>query len=200
MVALLLVLAGCSGGGAAPASPIMAAVLSPATPPASLGDSITAGYTLTSPTLAYPFLIGSQNLGIDGETAVGAVIDELPKLASAKFVTIFLGTNDVAQGESLAAFRSAMQTLVAGARARSSTVLVVNIPDYGSRAPYTSQHPMIPSYNAVINSLGVPVVDMYSDAAYTADLAGKDSVDGIHPGPIGQAEIARMVTLMISTQ
>ena len=211
-LSLSALLAACGGSASSPVPHVAQnspAVVASATPAASaapstpsptavyvaLGDSITA---LGSPT-PYAALLNPNviDLAISGETAVGAVTDELPQVpANATLVTVFLGENDLSHvwesGETVAQYASAMQAIVAGVKQRAprAMILVLNLPNY----PW-QQGGMVP-YNAVIAALGVTVVDTYDDATYLTELQ-TTPVGNIHPTDAGNRELASLVQSMI---
>lgn len=187
----IVFLAGC-GGGAAALGPLPQTAAAIPQVYVALGDSITA---LGSPT-PYVALINPAviDLAISGETAVAAVIDELPKVpASATFVTVFLGENDLSRawetGETVAQYAAAMQTIVSGIKSNAphARIIVLNLPNY----PWQNGG-MVP-YNAALAALGVQIVDTYSDAAYLNELQ-TTPVGNIHPTAVGNQELASLVS------
>lgn len=196
-----VMLIGCGGGGSGgSALPAAVAVAAPQVYVA-LGDSITASIppagAAPDANTSYAWLYNSNviDLGISGETAIGAITDELPQVpANATLVSIFLGVNDIyvkamTTGETTADYAAAMRTIVTGVRSKApqARVVVFNLPNYSS-----FRLGDVVGANDAIGGLGIPVIDLYDDTAYLTELQTVP-VGNIHPTAAGQAELVRLL-------
>lgn len=169
------------------------------------GDSLTAGYGLSDPGLAYPALVGERieaagvpvevvNAGVSGETSAGGRgrIDWALRQTTPDVFVLALGANDGLRGvdpattrENLGAILDAVEREAPGAR------LVVAgmeaLPNYGP--DYTDR------FRAVF-----PEVAEAHDAAFipflldgVAGVTRLNQSDGVHPTAEGQRIIAETV-------
>ncbi|PAP78406.1 arylesterase [Rubrivirga marina] len=169
------------------------------------GDSLTAGYGLASPDLAYPALVGARleeagvpvrvvNAGVSGETSAGGrgrIAWALRQTTPDVFV-LALGANDGLRGVDPAATRENLDAILdAVEKAAPGARLVVAgmeaLPNYGE--DYTER------FRAVF-----PAVAEAHDAAFipflldgVAGVARLNQADGVHPTPEGQRIIAETV-------
>ncbi|HEY7355879.1 MAG TPA: SGNH/GDSL hydrolase family protein [Ktedonobacterales bacterium] len=213
MAAFLL--AGCQLGGSSTAAPGSTPSGNAATPtqrPAyiyvAIGASETFGQGADRPaTQNYPILLGAHlvkgaqviNLGIPGETAPEAVRDELPEALDVKpnLVTVWLGVNDIAQGESLGDYQQGLDNILAQlATDGHPRIAVANIPDlnyvprfYGS--PVLGE---VLQWNKIIaqevKAHGDILVDMYSASSELLGHPEYISGDQLHPSTQGYRQIA----------
>lgn len=208
---LMLVLAACSGSSGAQG--LLPATAPTATPGsiAFVGDSITAGVMLPggggtlnptqdSPT-AYPFLVGKAlgaqvyDLGIGGETIGQAIGAELPQIPpSASTVVIYLGTNNifgVTNSSTTALAVSEESQLVSDIRARmpKACLLMVALPyPIFSNSFIDAQ---VDSFDSALATKNRLVLDLRQEQ-WTTD-ASNYYPGGIHPNPIGNADLAKNV-------
>lgn len=207
-------LAGCSQGGQSvppgppPAStpPTANAAAEPSGPlVVFLGTSLTAGYGLSDPNLAYPALIQRKidsaglefravNRGISGETSAGALarIDWVLKQGQIAVLVVETGANDGLRGHPPDSTRANIQSILDRAKAldpapRLVVVGMEAMPNLG--ADYTRRFRAI--YPELARANGAALVPFLLDR-----VAGVDSLnqeDGIHPTPRGQQIVAETV-------
>ncbi len=174
----------------------------------AIGASETFGQGADRPaTQNYPVLLsvhlvkGAQviNLGIPGETAPEAVRDELPEALDVKpnLVTVWLGVNDIAQGESLGDYQQGLDSILTQLAADGHPrIAVANIPDlnyvprfYGS--PVLGE---VLQWNKIIaqevKAHGDILVDMYSASSELLGHPEYISGDQLHPSTLGYQQIA----------
>ena len=219
--ALLVVLAGCRGAEPAPdplptAPDNTAAPASATTPdqpvPASdtltvvfFGDSLTAGYGLASPDLAYPALVGARleaagvparvvNAGVSGETSAGGlsrVAWALRQTPPDVFV-LALGANDGLRGIDPAVTRDNLGAILDAVEAAAPDARLVvagmeALPNYGE--DYGSRFRAV--FPAVAEAHGAALVPFLLDGV--AGVAALNQPDGVHPTAEGQRVLAETV-------
>lgn len=142
------------------------------------------------------------NLGIPGETANQALLDELPIALDAQpdVVTVWLGVNDFADGVSLASFRQQIGSLFAALRQGTHARIVAgNLPDltllprfFGY--PGETLRADIGRWNAAIAALcaqnGITLVDIFGGWGELAQHPEYVSDDGLHPSSLGAQRLA----------
>ncbi|MGZ3584611.1 MAG: SGNH/GDSL hydrolase family protein [Ktedonobacterales bacterium] len=142
------------------------------------------------------------NLGIPGETADQALLDELPIALDAKpnVVTIWLGVNDFADGVPLASFRQQLGSLFSALRQGTHARIVAgNLPDlsllprfYGYQGDALRAD--ISRWNAAIAELcaqnNVTLVDIFGGWSELAQHPEYVSSDGLHPSALGAQRLA----------
>lgn len=204
---ILVVLAtACSGpkDGRTDGRDSTVALLSPDSRPAIvfLGTSLTAGYGLSDPVLAYPALIQAKldsagrpyrviNAGVSGESSAGASarIDWLLTQHPAAVLVIETGANDGLRGQDPDSVRARIQQIIDRAKRLNPPPRIViagmeAMPNLG--ADYVRRFRAI--YPALARANGAVLVPFL-----LADVAGVDSLnqgDGIHPTPKGQRIVA----------
>ena len=210
-LALAVILGGCSRGRDA-AMPDAAAEREQ--PPAAdsssarrvvfLGTSLTAGYGLPDPALAYPALIQQRidaarlgyrvvNAGVSGATSADTrrSIDWIMG-DPASVLVIETGANDGLRGLDVDSMRANIQAIIDRARRQSPPPAIVIVgmeapPNYG--AGYTRRfREVFPELARANGATYIPFL--------LAGVAGIDSLnqsDGIHPTPAGQRIIAASV-------
>uniref|UniRef100_E6Q5X2 SGNH hydrolase-type esterase domain-containing protein n=1 Tax=mine drainage metagenome TaxID=410659 RepID=E6Q5X2_9ZZZZ len=210
-VLLLLVLAACSGPSSAQG--LLPAVAPSATPGsiAFVGDSITAGVMLPggggtlNPTRdspsAFPYIVGRAlgaqvyDLGIGGETIGQAIGAELPNIpTSASTVVVYLGTNNIFGVTSLSTTSLAISEesqLMTDIRARmpKACVLIVALP-----YPILSNtfiNAQVDAFDSALATKNHLVLDLRQEQWTTE--ASNYYPGGIHPNPIGNADLAQNV-------
>jgi acyl-CoA thioesterase-1 len=210
----LACLAACGGStgdrpAAAPAAP--AAATPEATPPAVprpelpvvlfVGTSLTAGYGLPDPELAYPALLQRMadsagyrvrlhNAGVSGETSAGARrrIDWVLQEPVAGFV-LETGANDGLRGQDPDSLRANIEAILDRVRTQSPPprLLLVGmeaLPNLGR--DYARRFRDV--YPGVAGRYGIPLVPFLLQ-----DVAGVERLnqaDGVHPTAEGQRRIA----------
>ena len=170
-----------------------------------LGTSLTAGYGLSDPSLAYPALIQAKldsagrrfrvvNAGISGESSAGALarIDWLMNQGPVAVLVIETGANDGLRGQDPDSVRARIQGIIDRARRGSPPPSIVitgmeAMPNLG--ASYVRRFRGIyPALATANHSALVPFL--------LAGVAGVDSLnqeDGIHPTAAGQRVVAENV-------
>lgn len=204
--------AGCGDGSKpapAPAAstpvapPSVAAAAEDSTPlVVFVGTSLTAGYGLSDPGLAYPALIQWKidsaelgfkvaNRGVSGETSAGALarIDWVLRQGNPAVLVVETGANDGLRGQDPDTTRANIQGIFDRARAldRAPALVLVGMeamPNLGQ--DYTRRFRGI--FPDLARTNGAAFVPFLLDG-----VAGVDSLnqeDGIHPTPRGQARVA----------
>lgn len=174
-----------------------------------LGTSLTAGYGLGDPGLAYPALIQAKldsagrsfrvvNAGLSGESSAGA-LDRIDWLLSQNRVAVLVvetGANDGLRGQDPDSVRARIQRIIDRARAVDPPPRLVvagmeALPNLGS------------DYGRRFRAI-YPALARENDAALIPFLlegvAGVDSLnqqDGIHPTARGQRRVAENVWRVI---
>ena len=207
---------GLVGCGAKPPEPASAPAAAPATAPPTmsgvpedtaptivfLGTSLTAGYGLPDPRLAYPALIQAKldsaglkyrtvNAGVSGETSAGALrrIDWLLDQGRIAVLMIETGANDGLRGQDPDSTRANIQAIITRAKAIAPAPKIVltgmeAMPNLGT--DFTSRFRAI--FPDLARANGAALVPFL-----LAGVAGVDSLnqaDGIHPTPRGQQLVA----------
>ena len=171
-----------------------------------LGTSLTAGYGLSDPSLAYPALIQAKldsagrrfrvvNAGISGESSAGALarIDWLMNQGPVAVLVIETGANDGLRGQDPDSVRARIQGIIDRARRGSPPPRIVitgmeAMPNLG--ASYVRRFRGIyPALATANHSALVPFL--------LAGVAGVDSLnqeDGMHPNPQGVDVIVNRIT------
>ncbi|MBS2017373.1 MAG: SGNH/GDSL hydrolase family protein [Deltaproteobacteria bacterium] len=183
----------------------------------ALGDSISQGKG--SPdfaTAAFPAKLADRwrakgckvtlkNLGVPHFTAADVVAKELPEVAAfdPTFVTLQVGSNDIAKGVSLESFRADVKTILSTARKNGARVVVLGQNEW-FRAPdgrsYGGTFEKRERFDGVLfgeaRAHTAEVVDLR--ALYRQQADKKEwADDGIHPTPAAYeamaAELARVI-------
>lgn len=170
-----------------------------------LGTSLTAGYGLADPSLAYPALIQAMldsagmhyrvvNAGLSGETSAGALrrIDWVMSQGKVALLMVETGANDGLRGQDPDSLRSHLEAIIARAnqqRPRPKVIIagMEVLPNLGET--YASRFRSV--FPTVARSSGAALVPFL-----LANVAGVDSLnqaDGIHPTPLGQRIVAATV-------
>ncbi len=212
----IALLAGC--GGKPAATPVPPAGTTAAAPPTMsgvpedtaptivfLGTSLTAGYGLPDPRLAYPALIQAKldsaglkfravNAGLSGETSAGALrrIDWVLDQGRIAVLMIETGANDGLRGQDPDSTRANIAAIIAKARALDPAPKIVltgmeAMPNLG--ATFTRRFRGI--FPDLARTTGAALVPFLLEG-----VAGVDSLnqaDGIHPTPRGQQIVAATV-------
>jgi acyl-CoA thioesterase-1 len=210
------VLLGC--GGKPVETPVPPAAATPAAPPTMsgvsedtvptivfLGTSLTAGYGLPDPRLAYPTLIQAKldsaglkfrtvNAGVSGETSAGALrrIDWVLDQGRIAVLMIETGANDGLRGQDPDSTRANIQAIIAKARLLDPAPKIIltgmeAMPNLG--ADFTRRFRGI--FPELARTTGAALVPFLLEG-----VAGVDSLnqaDGIHPTPRGQQIVAATV-------
>ena len=209
MAALVLAGAGCGGPRRTVETP--APAVSPAPARAAepglilfVGTSLTAGYGLPDPDLAYPGLIQKRvdaaglpyravNAGVSGETSAGARrrIDWLLKQKVDVFV-LETGANDALRGQDPDATRENIDDILTRAVAQSPPPRLVLL---GMKAPPNFGAVYGRRFDAIFPDLarkhGAVLVPFLLEGV--AGIPRLNQADGIHPTEEGQRMIADLV-------
>jgi acyl-CoA thioesterase-1 len=206
--ALLVLLTGCGGAADQSTRP-------PALPPSRptdpspailfLGTSLTAGYGLPDPAMAYPALIQAKldsagrrfrvvNAGVSGESSAGALerIDWLLRQNRVAVLVVETGANDGLRGQDPDSVRARIQAILDRAKALTPPPRLVvagmeampNLgPDYVRRF-----RAIFPGLARANSAALIPFL--------LEGVAGVDSLnqdDGIHPNALGAHRVAENV-------
>lgn len=170
-----------------------------------LGTSLTAGYGLDDPTLAYPALIQAKldsagrlfravNAGISGESSAGALsrIDWILKNERVAVLVVETGANDGLRGQDPDSVRARIQQIIDRAGATNPPPRIVIA---GMEAMPNLGEDYVRRFRAIY-----PELALANKAAIIPFLlvgvAGVDSLnqgDGIHPTARGQRIVAENV-------
>jgi len=169
-----------------------------------VGTSLTAGYGLPDPDLAYPALLQEHidaaglpyrvvNAGVSGETSAGARrrIDWLLRQKVAVFV-LETGANDALRGQDPEATRANIDAILIRAAAQSPPPRLVLLgmkapPNFGAR--YVGRFDAI--YADLARKHGAVLVPFLLEGV--AGIAALNQADGVHPTPEGQRKMAELV-------
>lgn len=142
------------------------------------------------------------NLGIPGETAEQARLDELPIALDAQpdVVTVWLGVNDFSDGVPLATYTKQLGSLLSTLRSGThGDILVGNLPDLTLLPRYFGYaadrlRADIRRWNAAIAELctqnRVTLVDIFGGWSELAQHPEYVSSDGFHPSMLGAQRLA----------
>ena len=169
------------------------------------GDSLTAGYGLADPDLAYPALVGEQireagtpvrvvNAGVSGETSAGGkgrIAWALRQNTPDVFV-LALGANDGLRGTDPAATRANLGAILDAVEAAAPDARLVvagmeALPNYG--ADYGARFREV--FPAVAQAHGAALVPFLLEGV--AGVRRLNQPDGVHPTAEGQRIMARTV-------
>jgi acyl-CoA thioesterase-1 len=211
-LALAAALVGCSRASrdASPA-PEEAAGAAPARPAAAdkgvvlaVGTSLTAGYGLPDPDLAYPGLLEKRveeaglpyrvvNAGVSGETSAGA-LRRMDWLLRQKIDVLLLetGANDALRGQDPESTRANIDAILTRAAAQSPPPKLVVLgmkapPNFG--ATYGGRFDAI--YADMARKHGAVLVPFVLEGV--AGIARLNQADGVHPTEEGQRKMADLV-------
>jgi len=166
-----------------------------------LGTSLTAGFGLEDPALAYPALIQERidaaglrfrvvNAGVSGETSAGA-LRRMDWLLQQRIAVLVLetGANDGLRGQDPDFTRANLEAIIARARRQRPPPRVVlagmqALTNYG--AEYTSRFRAV--FPELARSEGVALVPFLLEGV--AGVGALNQPDGIHPTAAGQRRIA----------
>lgn len=174
-----------------------------------LGTSLTAGYGLADPSLAYPALIQARldsagrhfkviNAGVSGESSAGALarVDWLLGKDSVAVLVIETGANDGLRGQDPDSVRARIQAIIDRARQKAPAVKIVvagmeAMPNLG--ADYVRRFRGI--FPALAKANDAKLIPFLLDGVAGIDSLNQD--DGIHPTPRGQLIVASNVWKVI---
>lgn len=183
------------------AAPVRAA--SAATPRlVFLGDSLTSGFGLSTPTRAFPALLQARleregrrfevvNAGVSGDTTAGGLRRlEWALEGDVRIVVIALGANDGLRGLAPAEMKRNLGSLVERAARRGASVVLAGMEAPPNLGPeYTAQFRNV--YRDVAREQHVPLLPFLLQG-----VAGDPSLnqaDGIHPNEGGAERIANLL-------
>lgn len=170
----------------------------------AVGTSLTAGYGLPDPDLAYPGLLEKRvedaglpyrvvNAGVSGETSAGA-LRRMDWLLRQKIDVLLLetGANDALRGQDPEATRANIDAILTRAAAQSPPPRLVVLgmkapPNFG--AAYGARFDAI--YPDVARKHGAVLVPFVLEGV--AGIARLNQADGIHPTEEGQRKMADLV-------
>ena len=169
------------------------------------GDSLTAGYGLSGPDLAYPALVGARleaagvpvevvNAGVSGETSAGGRgrIDWALRQTTPDVFVLALGANDGLRGVDPDATRANLDAILDAVEAAAPDARLVvagmeALPNYG--ADYTERFRAV--FPAVAEAHGAALVPFLLEGV--AGVARLNQDDGVHPTAEGQRIVAETV-------
>jgi lysophospholipase L1-like esterase len=152
------------------------------------------------------------NLGIPGETVARALENELPVALDAqpRYITVWLGVNDLSDGVSLEMYRRQLLELVAALRTGTDARIVVgNLPDHALLPAFaavdsTALRAQVVAWNAAIEEVcaaeGVGLVDVFAGWSELADHPEYISADGLHPSALGARRLAALFAAALVLQ
>jgi len=170
-----------------------------------LGTSLTAGYGLRDPSLAYPALIQRHldslglsyhavNAGVSGETSAGALrrIGWVLRQQPVAVLVIETGANDGLRGQTPDSVRANIQAIIDSARTLEPPPAIViagmeAMPNLGE--DYTNRFRAM--FPALARSNGVTLIPFLLESVAGVDTLNQ--ADGIHPTPQGQEIVAATV-------
>jgi acyl-CoA thioesterase-1 len=183
----------------APSAPAAVSAPTPSRPRiVCLGDSLTAGYGLDSPDLAYPALLERRlaeagynyeviNAGVSGDTSAGGLRRlDWSLQGDVRLLLVALGGNDGLRGLPASELRANLAAIIETARARHIAVLLMGMkapPNFGER--YTRDFSAV--YPDLAARYHVALVPFFLDGV--AGVASLNQADGIHPTADGQRRI-----------
>jgi acyl-CoA thioesterase-1 len=214
--------AACSGSGtetpaqsenasrpAAPPPDASAAAPKPERPRVvCLGDSLTAGFGLSSTDQAYPALLEHRleeggynfdviNAGVSGDTSAGGLRRlDWSLQGDVRVLIVALGANDGLRGLPASELRANLARIIETARARHVRVLLLGMeapPNFGPA--YTREFRA--AYREVAAEHDVPLVPFFLQGV--AGVGRLNQSDGIHPTEEGQRRIADLIWADLQT-
>ncbi|HEX7025107.1 MAG TPA: arylesterase [Gemmatimonadales bacterium] len=174
-----------------------------------LGTSLTAGYGLGDPSLAFPALIQAKldsagrpyrvvNAGISGESSAGALdrIDWLLEREPVAVLVIETGANDGLRGQDPDSVRARIQKIIDRAKrsARPPRLIIAGMeamPNLGEE--YVRRFRAI--YPSVARANGATLIPFLLEGVAGVDSLNQD--DGIHPNLRGERIVAETVWKVI---
>jgi acyl-CoA thioesterase-1 len=198
VIVLVLSFAACNSKGqqASPTSAPSQSVPSPveARPRiVALGDSLTAGYGLSSAE-SYPALLQERlkregydyevvNAGVSGDTsAVGLRRVDWALEGDVKVLILELGANDILRGQSTKLMKENLGEIIMRAKAKNVQVLLCGMYAPTSLGP-EYQRQVVDTYRSLAEEQKVAFMPFFLES-----VGGVESLnqgDGIHPGPEG---------------
>lgn len=162
-----------------------------------------------SASLAQPWSATKGNAG-ETSAAMLARFDADIIAPGFKACTLLCGTNDAAQGVSLATYSANVKAMVAKSRAAGIPIVIGTTPPRGSGAvaggANANVHVLIRAYNAWLQAwcrqAGVPLASVYAGLVDTTTgylAATYDSGDNTHPNTAGHLIIAQRFASAITT-
>ncbi len=164
-----------------------------------LGDSLTAGFGLSSPELAYPAILQQRidasglkfrvvNAGVSGDTSAGGFSRvDVALEGDVRVLIVALGGNDGLRGLPVEELRRNLAGIIERAKSRHIKVVIAAMeapPNFGST--YTTEFRKV--YTDLAHEYGAALVPFLLQG-----VAGVESLnqrDGIHPTPEGARLVA----------
>jgi acyl-CoA thioesterase-1 len=164
----------------------------------ALGDSLTAGYGLSSAE-SYPALLQERlkkdgydyevvNAGISGDTSAGGLrrVDWALE-GDVKVLILELGANDILRGQSTKLMKENLSEIIKRAKAKNVQVLLCGMYAPTSVGP-EYQRQVVDAFRSLAEEQKVAFMPFFLES-----VGGVDSLnqgDGIHPGPEGTRIVA----------
>jgi acyl-CoA thioesterase-1 len=167
-----------------------------------LGDSLTAGYGLPSPDLAYPALLERKlvdaglkykvlNAGVSGDTSAGGLRRlDWSLQGDVRVLVVALGGNDGLRGLPPSELKANLETIIDRAEARHVKVLLLGMeapPNFGDR--YTQDFRAV--YRDLARQHHLAFIPFFLNGV--AGIESLNQGDGIHPTEEGQQKIANLI-------
>ena len=172
----------------------------------ALGDSLTSlasggapymGWATQAEILSAGKIRAVANAGVSGDNAADALA-RLPALLAAQtptLVTVWVGTNDVSNSRTLAAYQADIIAIVDALTAASVTVAILTIPPRNDLTKLNT----INTWNRWLKTLcrdrNLHLIDAYDvlvDRTTGAFAAGHGDPDGIHISPLGHNKVGAL--------
>ncbi|HQW90179.1 MAG TPA: GDSL-type esterase/lipase family protein, partial [Nitrospira sp.] len=172
----------------------------------ALGDSLTSlagggapymGWATQAEILSAGKIRAVANAGVSGDNAADALA-RLPALLAAQtptLVTVWVGTNDVTQARTLAAYQSDVIAIVDALTAASVTVAILTIPPRNDLTKLNT----INTWNRWLKTLcrdrNLHLIDAYDvlvDRTTGAYAVGHGDPDGVHISPLGHNKVGAL--------
>jgi acyl-CoA thioesterase-1 len=209
LIVSVLSFAACNSKGqpASPSSP--ASIPSQSVPPpvearpkiVALGDSLTAGFGLTSAE-SYPALLQERlkkegydyevvNAGVSGDTSAGGLrrVDWALE-GDVKVLILELGANDILRGQSTKLMKENLSEIIKRAKARNVQVLLCGMYAPTSQGP-EYQRQVVEAYRSLAEEQKVAFMPFFLESV--GGVESLNQSDGIHPGPEGTKIVAENV-------
>lgn len=169
----------------------------------AFGDSLTAGYGLSSQRQSYPAVLQQMieadgyryevvNAGVSGDTSAGGLrrLDWTLDAGGVRFVILELGANDFLRGQPIAETRKNLSAMIERAKARGARVLLA-----GMYTTTNAGREYLREIDEMFKSLArehdVPLIPFFLD-----NVAGRPELnleDGVHPNAEGTKIVAATV-------
>jgi acyl-CoA thioesterase-1 len=169
----------------------------------AFGDSLTAGYGLSSPRQSYPAVLQQLldadgyryevvNAGVSGDTSAGGLrrLDWSLDAGNVRFVVLELGANDFLRGQPVAETRKNLSAMIERSQARGARVLLAGMYTT-TNAGREYLREIDDAFKSLAREHDVPLIPFFLE-----DVAGKPELnldDGVHPNAEGSKIVAATV-------